>query len=58
MLPCSPAPGTEATAQSSSKLLPAVMGALPGEPEETDWRDYVFYAVVIGLFLFAIIAGT
>jgi hypothetical protein len=35
-----------------------VLGAVPGDPEETDWRDYVFFAVVIALFLFAIITGT
>jgi len=58
LLPYSPAPGAEATEADSFILLPAVMGALPSEPEETDWRDYVFFAVVICLFLFAIIAGT
>lgn len=58
-LPCSPAPGAEATEANTSKLFPAVMGANPNdEPEKTDWRDYLFYAVVIALFLFAIITGT
>jgi hypothetical protein len=36
-----------------------VMGGIPtDEPDKDGWRDYVFYAVVVALFLFAIIAGT
>jgi hypothetical protein len=34
-----------------------VMGATPTEPDETGWRDYVFYIVMALIFTFAIIAG-
>jgi len=35
------------------------MGALPpDQPEKDDWRDYVFYAIVVLIFVFAIIAAT
>ena len=43
----------------SVTLSSKIMGALqPDQPDKDDWTDYVFYAVVIVLFLFAIIAGT
>lgn len=36
------------------------MGGIPsGDQHERDgWRDYLFYAIVVALFLFAIIAGS
>jgi hypothetical protein len=37
-----------------------LMGAAPSDdqPERDGWRDYLFYAIVVALFLFAIIAGS